>query len=205
MKVVLIDNFDSFTFNLYQQVSVVLKELCHGEKAEVKVLRNNNSELLALDFASLSAIIISPGPGGPEDTGYAADVIKKAIGKVAILGVCLGHQLLADMAGAKVIRAKRPVHGRGEKVNLKSGDSVLFAGVPKYFTAARYHSLIVEEDSLPVSFNITATAASDNAVMAIEDKERKLFGIQFHPESFLSEYGDTIIKNFLKFSFRDKL
>ena len=184
-KVLLIDNYDSFTYNL--------KNLIQSVSSTVIVKMNDEKGLL--DEEDFTHLVLSPGPKDPEDSGYCKELVQKWASSRPILGVCLGHQVLAAVYGGNIIKAPYPVHGKVSLVSHNGGS--LFEGVPKSFKAARYHSLIVDESSLPDSFNIEASY--DNIIMALSHKSlHSLHGLQFHPESFLSEWGHKMIINFLK-------
>jgi len=195
MKILLIDNFDSFTYNLFQLVY----QTCQKNNIEVenfKVLRNNDSELLSIKDSDYDLIIISPGPGDPNNTGFCKNVLGDFIGKIPFLGICLGHQLIANYLGANIINAKIPMHGKVSKLDHFSEG--IFKDIPNQNKVARYHSLIIDPNSLPKEFIITASTNNAEEIMSIESKKIKLYGLQFHPESFLTEYGDKMIYNFLK-------
>lgn len=183
---VMIDNYDSFTYNLVQY----LGEL--GE--EVRTFRND--EISIRDIAAMrpDRIMISPGPCTPNEAGISLDVINKFKGKVPILGVCLGHQSIGQAFGGKVIRAKKIMHGKTSKLT-HTGDGV-FAGLPNAYRVTRYHSLVVERESLPNCFEITAWT-NDGEIMGIRHRELAIEGVQFHPESILTEHGHELLKNFL--------
>lgn len=178
----MIDNYDSFTYNLY----ALFKEC----GADVKIIKNNEY-VPAEDY---DGIILSPGPSSPENSGTTLDYLKNYTGKKPIFGVCLGMQSIAYSLGFKVERAATIKHGKTDQVFLKR-DSVLLAGLPEKFSVVRYHSLAVNVNSSLV----TSVSESDGVTMSMEDRDRMLFGVQFHPESILSEHGDKIVKNFLKF------
>jgi len=180
-----IDNYDSFTFNLVQY----LGEL--GETPEV--YRNDKISLTAIDAMAPSHIVISPGPCTPHEAGISVDTIKRFSGLIPILGVCLGHQSIATAFGGNVVRAPRLMHGKTSPI--EHNDSVLFAGLPSPFTATRYHSLIVEE---PLPDVLVRTAWTDEGeLMGLQHVEHPTFGVQFHPEAILTEYGHDLLKNFL--------
>lgn len=182
--ILVIDNYDSFTYNLVQYL---------GELgAELKVVRND--DLTAEEVAALSPekIILSPGPCTPNEAGITLDVIKAMGGKVPILGVCLGHQSIGQAFGAKVVRAKRPVHGKTSAIHHEGKG--LFKDLPTPFRATRYHSLVVEE--LPEELEATAFT-EDGIVMAMQHKELPVYGVQFHPESIMTEHGKQLLQNFL--------
>lgn len=184
--ILMLDNYDSFTYNLVQELEEI-------SPAGVRVLRNDEmsaDELLQLNPA---AIVISPGPGRPADAGISEDLIRKA-GEIPLLGICLGHQALAEVHGGKIVRGGVPVHGKTSEIFHE--DSTLFAGLPSPFEATRYHSLIVEKESLPSSLKMTAWT-SDGIIMALEDRSRPHYGLQFHPESYLSPLGRDMLARFL--------
>ena len=183
----MLDNYDSFTYNLVQ-------ELCEVGDIEIEVVRNDTAtvdELLALEP---QAIVISPGPGVPEDAGVSMDLVRAAAG-LPLLGICLGHQAIAAVHGGRVIRATEPVHGKTSPIR-HHGDG-LFKDLPDGFEATRYHSLIVDRESLPTSLEVTAWT-DDGEVMAIRDTHRLHFGVQFHPESYLCHKGKSILARFLE-------
>jgi len=184
--ILMIDNYDSFTYNLVQY----LGEL--GE--ELQVYRNDKISIAEIEKLKPSRIVISPGPGRPSDAGISAEVIKKFSGKIPILGVCLGEQTMAEVFGGKVIRAERLMHGKVSEI--QHDGKTIFKDLPNPFTATRYHSLIVEKKSLPDCFEISAWTDQDE-IMGIRHKELKVEGVQFHPESILTEMGKKLLGNFL--------
>jgi len=186
MKIVLIDNYDSFTFNVYHY----LKNL----KCTVKVLRNDKFTLEQIK--NFDKIVISPGPGNPDSAGKCLDLIKYFYKQKPILGICLGHQALAQTFGAKIIKAKKLMHRKTSKILINKKNTI-FKGLPDIIEATRYHSLIVDKKTLNKSFEITAQTM-DNIIMAIQHESLPLFGIQFHPESYKTKYGQEIINNFIK-------
>lgn len=183
----LIDNYDSFTWNLAQMIGAVDPEL--------KVVRNDSltpSEIEALHPAHL---IFSPGPGRPEEAGYMLEIIKAFAGKIPILGICLGHQAICLACGGSIRPAAKLVHGQADQIFIdRSSRNVLLDPLPDSFAAARYHSLAA--DDLPACLEISARSA-DGEIMAVAHKSLPVFGLQFHPESILSEHGETIIRTFL--------
>jgi len=187
--ITVVDNYDSFTYNLVQQI-----ERIAGER--LRVVRNDAFEPEALIAERPRAIVISPGPGTPARAGRIIDLIR-ANDSIPLLGVCLGHQAIGEAFGAHVIRGPVPVHGKVTEV-LHRGER-LFADCPSPLQAARYHSLILERDSLPDEFSVDAESR-DGAVMAVSHKSRPIFGIQFHPESYGTTGGDHLIRNFLEVS-----
>ena len=189
--ILLIDNYDSFTYNLVHYVEDL--------GCSVKVFRNNKVTLKQIRNLNPKKIIISPGPCTPNEAGICVGMIKKFYKTIPILGVCLGHQSIGQAFGAKIVKADIIMHGKTSK--MKNLNSIIFKGLPKEFDATRYHSLIIEKKSLPESFKIISKT-SDNGndvIMGIEHNDYPCFGVQFHPESIASvPYGKKIIKNFLK-------
>ncbi len=187
----MIDNYDSFTYNLVQY----FLEL----GVEVQVYRNDQITLAQIEVLKPAQIVISPGPGSPKDSGISIEILKKLVGQLPILGVCLGHQAIAEVLGAKVIRAGRIMHGKVSQVQHKN--SVLFQNLPSSFQVTRYHSLIVDPDSLPPELAVTAWTSDadypEKEIMALEHRHWPLYGVQFHPESILTEHGHQLLKNFL--------
>ena|ERR1044071_7666733 len=186
--ILMIDNYDSFTYNLVQYLGELGQEL--------QVYRNDAISVDAVKALKPSHIVISPGPGRPEDAGITIDLIKRYAGKIPILGVCLGHQAICQAFGGKIIRARRLMHGKtSEILHDKKG---VFKGVPERFKATRYHSLLAEPASIKNQFVISAKT-DQGEVMGVRHKKIKaLEGVQFHPESVLTESGKTILSNFLK-------
>jgi anthranilate synthase/aminodeoxychorismate synthase-like glutamine amidotransferase len=184
--ILLIDNYDSFTYNLAQALGSL--------GAEVETLRNDAVTPEEIDDRSPERIVISPGPCTPRESGISNRVIRRFAGRVPILGVCLGHQCIAHAFGAQVVRAKRPMHGKTSEI-LHDGEGV-FAGLPNPFRAMRYHSLVVDERSLPAEFAVSARTA-DGEVMGFRHREWPLEGVQFHPESYRTEAGVALLRNFL--------
>ena len=185
--ILVIDNYDSFTYNLVQYL---------GELgAELTVRRNDQMTVTEIESLAPERIVISPGPKTPSEAGICLDVIKTFSGRVPILGVCLGHQAIGQAFGGKVIRAPEIMHG---KTSLVSHDGkTIFSGLPSPFSATRYHSLIVERESLPACLEISATAP-DGLIMGLRHRTMKVEGVQFHPESILTEVGKDLLANFLK-------
>ena len=187
----LIDNYDSFVYNLaayFQQ-----------EGAEVVVLRNDvvspDALYKAYEEGTLQGIILSPGPKRPEDSGLCLEILERFEGLVPILGVCLGHQTIAYHYGAKVVKGQRPMHGKISRV--KHNQMPLFTGLPGEFAVTRYHSLMVADESLPECLCSDAFTQDDGAVMAIHHRSYPVYGVQFHPEAVLTEYGHKLVKNFI--------
>ena len=182
-----IDNYDSFTYNLAQYL---------GELgADLKVIRNDKIDIAGIKELNPERIVISPGPGYPKDAGISIDTIKEFSGKVPILGVCLGLQSIAKAFGGKIIHAKKLMHGKTSEIYHDGKD--LFTGLSNPFTATRYHSLVVEKKSMPKCFEVTAHTKEDNEIMGIKHKEHPTYGVQFHPESILTDEGKKLLKNFL--------
>ena len=185
--ILMIDNYDSFTYNLVQELSEV------GD-VDIEVIRNDAAGVEELMSRGPKAVVISPGPGVPEDSGVTMDVVRAAA-ELPLLGICLGHQAIAAVHGGRVVRASEPVHGKTSEIR-HSGDG-LFEGLPDGFVATRYHSLIVDRDSLPAELEVTAWT-DDGIVMGLRDRDRPHFGVQFHPESYLCHEGKTLLARFLE-------
>ena len=188
MRVLVIDCYDSFTYNLCQQIGYL--------GAESLVVKNDQRCYLP-DPSEFERIVLSPGPGKPEDSKLCLEVLAKYSKSVPILGICLGHQAICHFFGGKVIRTNKPVHGMTSEIVHDSCG--IFKGVDESFTATRYHSLAVDEKSLPSCLSVTARSADDGMVMAVAHRKYPVFGLQFHPESFMTDSGDKLIKNFLDF------
>ncbi len=186
MKVIMIDNYDSFTYNIYQYLGIL--------GADVTVYRNDEINLNELKKKKFDKIVISPGPGRPEDAGISMEVIEYFTDKIPILGICLGHQCIGQVFGGKIINAKKIMHGKTSEIyhNFKG----IFKDIPSPFIATRYHSLVVERDSFPNSLEITAWT-DDNEIMGLQHRKFPVYGIQFHPESILTTEGMNILRNFL--------
>ena len=187
MKIILLDNYDSFTYNLLHYIGEL--------KADVTIYRNDAITADALIAKKPDGIVISPGPGNPAESGICLELVKKASGTIPILGVCLGHQAIGEAFGGKVVRAPKPMHGKISEI-YHEGQSV-FKGLPIPFKATRYHSLVVDRASLPACLEVTAVTADDGLIMGLSHKEHNTHGVQFHPESIASEHGHELIKNFL--------
>jgi para-aminobenzoate synthetase component II len=186
-RVVVIDNYDSFTYNLVQYLQVL------GAQCDVRL--NDATTAEEVERAKPDGILLSPGPGTPDDAGVTLDVIRHLATKTPILGVCLGHQAIGQAHGARVIRAPRLMHGKTSWI--EHDGKTLFSGLPQPFEATRYHSLIVEESSLPDCLKVTARAP-EGEIMALRHVEHPVEGVQFHPESILTEHGLSIMKNWLE-------
>jgi anthranilate synthase component II len=187
MKLLMIDNYDSFTYNLVQYF---------GELgAEVEVYRNDEITIPEIEQRHADRLVISPGPCSPAEAGISVAAIKHFAGKLPILGVCLGHQSIGAAFGGKVVRAKELMHGKTSVITT-SGAGV-FAGLPRQFTVNRYHSLSIERDSCPADLEITAWT-EDGEIMGVRHRELDIEGVQFHPESILTEHGHAMLRNFLE-------
>ncbi len=186
--VLLIDNYDSFTYNLVQLIGQF--------DPDVRVVRNDAITVSEIEKLSPDRIVISPGPGKPKDAGICEEVIEKLNGKYPILGVCLGHQAICEVYGAIVTYAPTLMHGKQSDIHIASG-SEIFRGLPPIIQAARYHSLAADKYTIPDTLRIIAES-DDGTVMAVEHKDAPTFGIQFHPESIMTPMGKEIIENFIK-------
>ncbi len=187
--ILMIDNYDSFTYNIV--------EYCRELGANLKVVRNDELDISEIEALCPEKIIISPGPATPNDAGITLQVIEHFQDKLPILGICLGHQSIAQVFGADVVRAKNMMHGKTS--TMKQSDKCeIFKNLPEEFIATRYHSLIVDKTTLPQIIEPTAYSTDDNEIMALKIKDKNIYGVQFHPESIMSEYGHEIIGNFLK-------
>jgi anthranilate synthase component 2 len=186
--VLVLDNYDSFTYNLVQYL---------GELgAEVAVVRNDAATVVEVAAMHPERIVISPGPGRPEDAGVTMDTIRQLGARIPILGVCLGHQAIGAVFGGSVVRATHPMHGKTS--TIRHCGRGLFHGIAGPFLASRYHSLVVREDDLPASLEVTARTEEDGTIMGLRHREWPVSGVQFHPESVLTEEGRLILRNFLE-------
>jgi anthranilate synthase/aminodeoxychorismate synthase-like glutamine amidotransferase len=188
--VLVIDNYDSFTYNLVQAIGVLGREM--------EVYRNDKITVEEALAKKPDSLIVSPGPCTPKEAGVANDLIKAFAGSIPILGVCLGHQCIAYSFGADIIRADRLMHGKTSMIEHDGKE--IYRGVPNPFEATRYHSLMADERTLPDSFEITARSADRGELMGIRHREYTIEGVQFHPESFLTEEGPKILANFFEIS-----
>ena len=187
MKIVLIDNYDSFTYNLYHYISQL--------KCKVEVYRNDKIDTRTILKKKFKKIVISPGPGNPNQSGNCPKIVKSLYNKIPILGVCLGHQIIGQVFGAKIIQAKNLMHGKtSEIISNKTG---ILSNLPKTFEATRYHSLIIEKKSLSKDLEITAETI-DGLIMGVRHKKYHVYGVQFHPESIKTKQGIKILKNFVR-------
>ncbi len=187
--ILLIDNYDSFSYNLYQLIGSV--------NPDIKVIRNDELSVSEIFSLSPSHIVISPGPGRPSDAGICEELVKAlTTQRIPLLGVCLGHQAICEAFGAEITYAKKLMHGKKSRIDISS-ESRLFKGLPGQIEVARYHSLAAGEKGFPDCLDITART-DDGEIMAAEHKTCPIFGVQFHPESILTEHGEVMIKNFLE-------
>ena len=187
--ILLIDNYDSFTYNLYQKLA---------EKDRVTVVRNDEKTAAEIIEMKPDAMVLSPGPGRPENAGICMEAVLKSAGRLPILGVCLGHQAICRAFGGTIIHAKQLMHGKTSEINVDS-ESVIFRGLPGQISVGRYHSLAVSSEDFPKELKVTAYSA-DGEVMAVEHRKFRVYGLQFHPESILTADGEKIIQNFLTFT-----
>jgi anthranilate synthase component 2 len=185
--ILLIDNYDSFSYNLYQMLG--------AERDSLKVIRNDEMTVEDIRKIKPEAIVLSPGPGRPENAGICVEAVEKLAGKIPILGVCLGHQSICQAFGGKITYAERLMHGKTSEAQL-DGKSKLFEGMRENILIGRYHSLTAEEESLPTVLKITART-KEGEIMAVEHREYPIYGLQFHPESILTPDGAKIIHNFM--------
>ncbi|SFG70674.1 anthranilate synthase component 2 [Lachnospiraceae bacterium C7] len=184
---ILIDNFDSFSYNLYQYIGEL--------DPNVKVIRNNEIDIEKILKSDVSRIIISPGPGRPENAGDIVDLIKKVGGKIPILGVCLGHQAICQAFGATITYAKKMMHGKESVIDIDE-NSLLFKGLKNKISVARYHSLAADKNTIPSELEVIAET-NDGEVMAVQHRNKEIYGVQFHPESIMTTDGFNILKNFM--------
>ncbi|SNU06873.1 anthranilate synthase component 2 [Lachnospiraceae bacterium] len=194
--ILLIDNYDSFSYNLYQLVGKL--------EPDIKVIRNDEMTVEEIEKLKPSHIILSPGPGKPSDAGVCEEVVSSLAGKIPILGVCLGHQAICEVFGATVTYAKRLMHGKQSVCSIKNGEAI-FEGVGEVqdgqagkLKVARYHSLAAKSETLPECLEVIAASDDDGEVMAVKHTDYPVYGLQFHPESILTPEGETILKNFIK-------
>ena len=187
MKILLIDNYDSFTYNLFHYLSSL--------KTKVQVYRNDKINTPDITKMGFDRIVISPGPGNPNQSGNCLKIVNSLYKKIPILGVCLGHQIIGQVFGSKIVQAKKIMHGKTSKIlSKKTG---ILKNLPKSFEATRYHSLIIDKKSLPKDLEITAES-KEGLIMGIRHKKYSVHGVQFHPESIKTKLGIKILKNFIK-------
>ena len=189
MKLVMLDNYDSFTYNIVQYLQML--------GAKVQTFRNNRTTPDAVLGLGADALVLSPGPGKPSEAGILTDLIRAgAREKIPMLGVCLGHQAIGEVFGMKVIHAKRVMHGKASDITTDGRD--IFAGLPEKLSVIRYHSLVLDPETLPPELEVTARAADDGEIMGIRHRTLPIEGVQYHPESVLSEMGMEQFENFLR-------
>ncbi len=188
MKILLIDNYDSFTFNLYHYLSSL--------NTKVDVFRNDEINEKEIIKKKYNKIVISPGPGNPNQSGNCLKIVEKLHKKIPILGVCLGHQIIGQVFGSKIVQAKKLMHGKTS--NIKSKKIGILKNLPKTFEATRYHSLIIDKKSLSKNLEITAET-DDGLIMGVHHKKYNIHGVQFHPESIKTKLGIKILKNFINY------
>lgn len=197
--ILIIDNYDSFTYNLYQYVGEILeREKMDAPRGNtsLKVIRNDKITIEDIANMDLEGIILSPGPGTPENSGICVDVIKKYGGKIPIMGICLGHQAIGYAYGGNIVRAENIKHGKTSYI--KHNGEGLFKNVNNPLEVMRYHSLVVEKENFPKELMITAESLDDGVVMALKHRDYDIYGLQFHPESIITEQGKIMIKNFVE-------
>jgi len=185
--IIIIDNYDSFTYNLFQYVKAYY--------SDVEVIKNDNRSLLSLDYKVIKALIFSPGPGKPSESGLMPKIIKKYHSKIPILGICLGHQAIIENFGGSIINADDVYHGKVHEMKHFS-NCILFNGIDHNFSATRYHSL-VSEQTVPDCLEVTAITKEFDEIMGIQHKNYQIFGLQFHPESIETKHGMKMIENFI--------
>lgn len=191
--ILIIDNYDSFTYNLVHRIGEI------DPTAEIEVYRNDKISLDEIAVKNPSHIIISPGPCTPKEAGISVDCVRRFAGHIPLLGVCLGHQAIGEAFGAKIVRAPKVMHGKTDHI-FHHGCS-LYDGLPNPFVATRYHSLMIDPETLPADFEICAWSEDpeeQGVIMAIRHRELPLFGMQFHPESFLTDVGHELLRRFLQ-------
>ncbi len=187
--ILMIDNYDSFTYNVVQY--------CLELGADLKVIRNDELTVEEIKALNPEKIIISPGPATPNEAGVTLEVIKEFANSTPIFGICLGHQSIAQAFGAEVIRAKNMMHGKTSQVEIEK-ETTIFKGLPQEFRATRYHSLTVNQENLPTQVIPTSYSKDDHEIMSLEIEGKDVYGVQFHPESIMSEHGYEMLDNFLK-------
>jgi len=187
--VLMIDNYDSFTYNIVQY--------CLELGADLKVIRNDEFTVEEIKELNPQKIIISPGPATPNEAGVCLEVIEKFADTTPILGICLGHQSIAQVFGGEVIKAPNMMHGKTSQIEIVN-DDLLFENLPSKMTETRYHSLTVNKKNLPEKIIVTSRSLDDDEIMSLRIKDKDVYGVQFHPESVMSEYGHEILDNFLK-------
>ncbi|PIF03765.1 MAG: aminodeoxychorismate/anthranilate synthase component II [Arcobacter sp.] len=188
--ILMIDNYDSFTYNIVQY--------CLELGADLKVIKNDELTLEEIKALSPEKVIISPGPATPNESGVSLDVIKEFSNtNIPILGICLGHQSIAQVFGAEIIKADTIMHGKTSQIEVLY-DDILYKNLPSQMTQTRYHSLTINKQNLPDTIIVTSKSLDDDEIMSLKIKDKNMYGVQFHPESIMSEYGHEILNNFLK-------
>ena len=187
--ILMIDNYDSFTYNIVQY--------CKELNADLRIIRNDEMSIEQIEKLNAEKIIISPGPATPNEAGVCLDVINYFKDKLPILGICLGHQAIAQVFGAEIVKAKNMMHGKTSKIKI-ANETKIFETLPKEFTQTRYHSLTVKKENIPKNLIITSYSLDDDEIMSLEVKGKPIYGVQFHPESIMSEHGHEILNNFLR-------
>jgi anthranilate synthase component 2 len=187
--VLMIDNYDSFTYNIVQY--------CRELGADLKIIRNDEMSIEEIKALNPSKIILSPGPATPNEAGVTLEVIKTFADTTPIFGICLGHQSIAQAFGGEVIRAKKMMHGKTSQIVIDT-DTPIFKDLPKEFRATRYHSLTVNKANLPQQIIATSHSKDDDEIMSLHIKDKPIYGVQFHPESIMSEHGHEMLGNFLR-------
>ena len=193
--ILMIDNYDSFTYNVVQYFGKL--------GADMKVFRNDKITIQQIEEMKPEALVISPGPCTPKEAGISVEAIKHFAGKIPILGICLGHQSIGFAFGGKIVRARKLMHGKAS--NIIHNEEELFKGMKNPFSAIRYHSLVIDRETLPDVLEVTAESEDDREIMGIKHKTMPIYGVQFHPESILTEDGIKIIENFLNLIQRSSL
>lgn len=187
--ILIIDNYDSFTYNLLH--------LLRSEYEFIKLIKNDEMDIDKIKNLNPKALVISPGPGRPEDAGICIEAINFFCDKIPILGVCLGHQAIGIAFGANVVKARNIIHGKIDKIHHTNHG--ILKGLGENNEVVRYHSLVIDDENVPKCLRITSLSSIDNQIMSIEHKEHKVFGVQFHPESYSTSSGKLMIKNFVSF------
>jgi anthranilate synthase/aminodeoxychorismate synthase-like glutamine amidotransferase len=192
--ILVVDNYDSFTYNLVQRLGEI------DSKLEIQVYRNDQITLEEMEQLEPSHLIISPGPCTPKEAGISVECVQRFHGKIPLLGVCLGHQSIGEATGGTIVRAEQLMHGKTDRI--EHSGTTLFRGLPNPMTATRYHSLVIQPETLSPEFRVNAwthDSRGSRVIMGIEHQTAPTFGVQFHPESFLTESGTELLENFLKF------
>ena len=187
--ILMIDNYDSFTYNIVQY--------CRELGADLRVIRNDEMSVEEIAELDPEKIILSPGPSTPDEAGVTLEAIERFAGEKPIFGICLGHQSIAQAFGGEVVRAKNMMHGKTSQVRVTQ-QTPIFRDLPEEFRATRYHSLVVKRDTLPQRIVPTAVSTDDGEIMALQIRDLPIYGVQFHPESIMSEYGHEMLDHFLK-------